>query len=194
MKHESYTCKNGIPKASERNNDARILAEPGSIENKSHFIYSFGGLRPQGITHALAAGADQRVGGGQNACPGHGVLLDLGHSIDNATDEADEDSRHTGEGDGGIEEDQAGHGDGQLVEGADHRVGGGRGHAHAPGGGIGDEDGRQTGQDHSEDDAVAVGLGEVAGQVGRGPVLDEQSEDDQDRDGQQVVVEHGYNR
>lgn len=163
------------------------------IENKKRVISSIllGVSRPQGITHALAAGADQRVGGGENAGLGHGVLLDLGHGVDNATDEADKDGRHTGEGDGGVEEDQAGQSDGQLVEGADHRVGGGRGHAHAPGGGVRDEDGGQTGQNHGEEDSVAVVLGEVAGQVGGGPVLDQQGEHDQDGDGEQVVVEHG---
>lgn len=148
-------------------------------------------LRSQRIAHALAAGAYQRVGSGQHAGPGLGVLLDLGHGVDNAAHETDTNSRHTGEGDRGIEEDQTRKGDGQLVEGADHRVGGGRGHAHAPGGGVRDEDGGETRQDHGEDDTIAIGLGEVASQVGGRPVFNQQGEHDQDGNGQEVVVEHG---
>lgn len=149
------------------------------------------GSRAQRVTHALAAGADQRVGSRENAGLGLGVLLDLGNSVDNAGHEADDNGRDTGEGDGSVEEDQTRDGDGKLVQGTDHGVRGGGGDTHAPGGGVGDEDGGDTGDDHSEEDTVAVSLGEVTGQVGSGPVLDEQSGDDENGDGEEVVVEHG---
>lgn len=86
-------------------------------------------LRAQRVSHALAAGTDWR---GENTGAGLGVLLDLGHGIDNTTDEADTDGGNTGEGDWRIEEDETGHGNGQLVESANHRVCGGGGGADTP--------------------------------------------------------------
>lgn len=151
------------------------------------------GLRAQRVTHALAAGANQRVGHGQDTGLGLGVLLDLGNGVDNARHEADHNRRDAGEGDGSVEEDQTRHGNGELVQGADHGVSGGGGDPDAPGGGVGDEDRGDTGDDHGEEDTVAVGLGEVTGQVGGGPVFDEQGGDNEDGNGEEVVVEHGCN-
>lgn len=146
--------------------------------------------RAQRVTHALAAGADQWVGGRQHTGLGLGILLDLGDGVDNAGHETNDDGRDTGEGDRSVEENQTRNGNGELVQGTNHGVGGRGGGTNTPGGGVGDEDGGDTGDDHSEEDAIAVGLGEVTGQVGSGPVLDEQSGDDEDGDGEEIVIEH----
>lgn len=147
-------------------------------------------LRLEPVLDALAAGAHGHVLGGQGLVLA-GVLPDLCDGVDDAADEANEDGADGAEGDGGVEEDEAADGDGELVEGADHGVGGGGGDAHAPCRGVGDEDGRQAGEDHGEDDGGAVLDGEVLLQVGVGPVLDEDGRDEQDGDGEEVVVEHG---
>jgi hypothetical protein len=134
-------------------------------------------LRAQRISHALAAGTDGR---GQNTGLRLGVLLDLGDSVDKTADEADANCGHTGEGDWRIEEDETRHGDGQLVKRTNHGVGGGGGGADTPRGGVGNEDGGGTRQNHGEEDTIAVGLGEVAGEVSGRPVLNQQSENQQD--------------
>lgn len=143
--------------------------------------------RAQRISHALAAGADR---GGENTGSRLGVLLDLGNGVDNTADETNSNGRDTGESDRGVEEDEAGDGNGELVQGTNHRVGGGGGGADTPGGGVGDEDGGGTGQDHGEEDTVAVGFGEVTSKVGRGPILDKEGQHNQDGDREEVVVEH----
>lgn len=118
-------------------------------------------------------------------------MLDLGNGIDDATDEAYKDSRHTGKRHGGIEEDQSGKRNGELVQSSNHRVGGGRGHTDTPSGSVGNEDGRRTGEDHGEDNAVALGCGEVTFNVGGRPVFGKDRKNDEDGNGQKVVVEHG---
>lgn len=120
-------------------------------------------LRAQRVSHALATGTNWR---GENTGTGLGVLLDLGHGVDNTADEADTDGGNTREGDWRIEEDETGHGDGQLVESANHRVCGGGGSADTPCGCVRDKDRGSTGQNHGEEDTVTVALGEVAGEVG----------------------------
>jgi hypothetical protein len=144
-------------------------------------------LRAQRVSHALAAGAD---GCGEDTGLGLGVLLDLGDGVDETADETDTNGGDTRESDGGVEEDETGDGNGQLVQSTDHGIGGGGGGAHTPGGGVGDENGGCARENHGEEDAITVGLGEVAGQVGGRPVLDEKGQDDQDGDRQEVVVKH----
>jgi len=147
--------------------------------------------RVGGVPAALGAGAHGGlVAGGEDAGV-LGLLADLGPGEDEAADEADKDGGNAAESDGGVEEDQAADGDGELVERADHRIGGGRCHADAPGGAVRDEDGGQARVDHADHELVARLLGEVAGQVLGGPVLDQERADDQDGDGEEVVVEHG---
>lgn len=90
--------------------------------DQSDAYYHSRPLGAQRVSHALAAGTDWR---GENTGAGLGVLLDLGNGVDNTADEADTDGGNTGEGDWRIEEDKTGHGDGQLVESANHGVGGG---------------------------------------------------------------------
>lgn len=118
------------------------------------------------------------------------ILPNLRQRVDDPTHEPHEDGAHAAERDGRVEEDQPGEGDGQLVEGADHGVGGGGGDAHGPGGGVGDEDGGEAREDHHEDDGVALVRGEVLGDVGGGPVFDEDGGDEEDGDGEEVVVVH----
>lgn len=77
----------------------------------------------QAVSVALATGT-HGARRGEDAGLGLGAVPDLGQSIDEATDEAEENGRHAGDGDGGVEEDKAGNGDGQLVESAHHRIGG----------------------------------------------------------------------
>lgn len=48
-------------------------------------------LRPQGVTHALAAGADKRIRRGKNAGFRFGVLLGLCDGVDDPADKADDD-------------------------------------------------------------------------------------------------------
>jgi hypothetical protein len=119
-------------------------------------------------------------------------LADLGPGEDQTRDKANNDGSDTAEGDGSIEEDEARDGDGQLVESADHGIGGRRGDADAPGRAVRDKDGGQTGVYHANHQLVTRLLREVARQVLGRPVLDEQRADDQDGDGEQIVVEHGY--
>lgn len=121
-------------------------------------------------------------------------MAGLGPGENETGDEADKDGSNTTESDGGVEEDETADGDGKLVEGANHRVGGRGGDANAPGGAVRDEDGGETRVDHADEQAVARLDGEVLDQVVVGPVLEEQGEDDQDGDGEEVVVEHGWSR
>jgi hypothetical protein len=99
--------------------------------------------------------------------------------------------RDGGEGDGSVEEDQSGNGDGELVESSDHGVGGGGSNTDTPGGGVRDEDGGETGEQDSEHNGVTLVSGEVALHVGGRPVLEEEGEDNDHGNGEKVVVEHG---
>ncbi|KAI6750304.1 hypothetical protein HG531_007569 [Fusarium graminearum] len=95
------------------------------------------------------------------------------------------------EGDGGGEEDKTGDSNRQLVEGTDHGVGGGRGDSDAPSRAVRDKDSSKTRVDDTDHHAVATILGEVLGQVGAGPVLSDEREEDEHGDGEEVVVVHG---
>lgn len=121
-------------------------------------------------------------------------MAGLGPGENETRDEADKDGGDTAKGDGGVEEDETADGDGELIEGADHRVGGRGGDANAPGRAVRDEDGGETRVDHADEKGVARLDGEVLDQVVVGPVLEEQGEDDQDGDGKEVVVEHGCSK
>jgi hypothetical protein len=134
----------------------------------------------QRVPHALHASARR-----QHALTRILVLAlpHLRHRINKTRNKADENGTAAGEGGRSVEEDQPREGDGQLVEGTYHRVGGRRGHAHAPGGAVGDKDGGQAGEYHDGED-FALGSGrEVDSDVGGGPVLHEQGADEEDGDG-----------
>jgi hypothetical protein len=67
------------------------------------------------------------------------LVLALPHfcdSVNNARNEANEDSAAAGKCGGRVEEDETGKGNGQLVEGANHGVGCGGGDAYAPCGAV----------------------------------------------------------
>ena len=64
--------------------------------------------------------------------------------------------------------------------------------ADAPGRSIRDEDRGQSGEDHGEHNRIALIEGEVAGEVGCGPVLEYEGAENQYRNREKVVVEHGY--
>lgn len=145
-----------------------------------------------GVPVAQRAGAHGGLAAGRQDANVLGLLADLGPGKDKTADEADKDGRDAAEGDGGVEEDQAADGDGELVQGADHRVRRRRGDADAPCRAVRDEDGGQARVDHADHQLVARLLGEVLGQVLGRPVLDQQRADDKDGDGEQVVVEHGW--
>ena len=83
-----------------------------------------------------------------------------------------------------------GDGSHKLVQSADHRVRGRAASAHTPSSRVRDEDGDRTGEGDGEQEETTVGLGEVTGKRGASPVLDKEREDEQDRNGQEVVVEH----
>lgn len=142
-----------------------------------------------GIPIALRAGA-RHLGGREDALAHR--LPDLGPSKHETGDKTNKDGRNTAESDGSVEEDKSGEGNGQLVEGSDHGVGGGRGCADAPGGAVRDEDGGETGVDHTDVKGVPGLLGEVPRQVLGGPILSDQGADDKHGDTERVVVEHGW--
>ena len=119
-------------------------------------------------------------------------MADLGEGVDETTDETDEDGGAAAKGDGRIEEHETAERDGQLVQSTDHGVGCRRGDTDGPGGCVGDEDCGKTGDDHDHDDGVALFDGEVLCDVGGGPVFDEDGGDEQDWDGEEVVVVHGW--
>lgn len=98
---------------------------------------------------------------------GLAALSDLGKRIHDTANKADEDGRNAAKGNRGIEEDQTTDRDWELVQSANHGVGGRGGDTNAPGGGIGDEDGRETRNDHGKDDVVSLLGGEVLRDVGR---------------------------
>jgi hypothetical protein len=141
--------------------------------------------------HAPAARTEGNVGGGQDGL-GLAVLSDLCERVDDTTDETDEDGRYTAEGDWGIEEDQSTESNGELVQGSDHGIGGGRCDANSPSRCIGDEDGGKAGDDHHGDDGIALFGGKVFCDVCGGPVFNENGCDEEDGDGEEVVVVHGY--
>nr|POE97733.1 hypothetical protein CFP56_79220 [Quercus suber] len=119
-------------------------------------------LRLQRVPHALHARArGQNVALAAAAGCARLRLPDLGQRVDQATDEADEDGANAGDGDGRVEEDQAGDRDGEFVEGAHHAVGGRRGDTDTPCGGVGDEDGGDTRDGHDDEDSVPGLGGEV---------------------------------
>lgn len=123
-------------------------------------------LGTQRVPHTLAAGADRGVGGRQDTSPWLSVLLDLSNGVDDTANKANDDSRNAGEGNRGIEENKSRDSNGKLVQSSNHGVSGRRSDANAPGGGIGNKHRRQAGEDHGENDAVAVHGREVAVDVG----------------------------
>jgi hypothetical protein len=100
--------------------------------------------------------------------------------------------RNRRNGDGCIKEYQSTQGDGQLVEGTDHGVGGRRRDADTPRGSVGDEHRGETGKDDGSHEIGAQRWGEVPVDVGLRPVLEEERAQEDNRDGEQIVVEHGY--
>lgn len=123
------------------------------------------------------------------------LLLSLPHLRDcvhYATNESDENSADRPKRNWSIEEDKTRQGDGELVQRADHGVRSRRSDAHAPRRCVGDEDGRQAGDEHGSDDVVARFWREVLRNVGTGPVLEEDGAGEEDGDGEKVVVEHCY--
>jgi hypothetical protein len=119
------------------------------------------------------------------------ALPHLGNSVNDTRNESNENSAAAGKRGGRVEEDETGEGNGELVEGADHGVGGGGGDADAPRGAVGDEDGADAGENHDEEHFALLARREVDGDVGGGPVLEEEGANEEDGDGEEVVVEHG---
>ena len=120
-----------------------------------------------------------------------GILSYLGQRIDKTADKTDEDSRHTAKRDRSIEEDQATERNGKLVQSTDHRVRRGRGDADGPGRSVRDKYCGETGDNHDDDDGIALLGGEVLLDVGGGPVFNEDGGDEQNRNSKEVVVVHG---
>lgn len=118
-------------------------------------------------------------------------LTDLSPSIDNTRNESNKDSRDGSKGDWRIEEDESRNGNWKLVKRTNHGVCGRRGNTDTPSRGVGDQDGSETRVDHSHDLGVSGGDWEVGVEVRAGPILNQEGKNDQDRDSQQVVVEHG---
>lgn len=140
------------------------------------------------IPVAGGASAHGRLSGRQDRGD---LLAGLGPGENETGDEADKDGGDTAKGDGGIEEDETADGDGKLVEGANHGVSGRGGDADTPRRAVRDEDGSETGVDHADEEGVAGLDGKVLDQVVVGPVLEEQGEDDQDGNGEKIIIEHG---
>lgn len=143
------------------------------------------------VPHALDARA-----GGQHALALVLVLAlpHLCNGVNNARNESNENGAAAGKRGRRVEEDKTREGNGQLVECADHGVGCRGGNAHAPCGAVRDEDGAEARQKHDGQHLLLVAWREVDGDVGRGPVLEEQGADEEDGDGEEVVVVHGWER
>lgn len=117
-------------------------------------------------------------------------LADLSPCVNNARDKSDKDGGNAAESDRSIKEDETADGDWELVQSTNHGVGGRGGDTDAPCGGVGDEDGSKSRVDHGHDLAVAGCYWEVLVEVGGRPVLDDEGQNDQDWNGEEVVVEH----
>ncbi len=140
---------------------------------------------------ALRAGAHSRLGCGEDLL-GLLPLLHLAITVDKAAEESQEDSRDATKRDLSIEKDDAADGERELVQITDERVRSRRSLANAPGRRVRDEDGTQARIEHANHEVVARLGREVLSQVGRRPVLGDQGADDHDREGEQVVIEHGW--
>lgn len=123
---------------------------------------------------------------------GSGLALSLlGKSVNQTGHETHEDGGNGPEVNGSVKENQAGQSNRQLVQRTNHGVSGGRSHTHTPGGTVRDSDGRGTGNQNGHNGSISVLGGEVEGKVSRRPVLENEGQDQQNWNGQQVVVEHG---
>lgn len=98
-------------------------------------------LRLETIPHGLAASTDRCIVlSREHANLWLGALPYFGHGIDDPTNETDEDSGDTRDGDWRIEEDQTRYGNWKFVDGSNHGIGCGGRHSDTPRRGVGDED------------------------------------------------------
>lgn len=118
-------------------------------------------------------------------------MLDLGDCIYDTANKSNHDGGDTGNGDGCIEKNETRQRNREFVQGSHHRIGRRRRNTDTPRGSIGDEDRRQTGEDHGHENIGAVGRGEIPVDVFAGPVFDNEGKNDEERDRKEVVVEHG---
>lgn len=119
------------------------------------------------------------------------LLLHLGDRINESSGEAESDSENLLEGDNGVKEQQTEDRNWQFVERTGHRVSGGRSHTNAPARAVRNTNGKQASDNHHSNGSVTSTRREVELQVLRGPVLENERPDAQDRDRQHVVVVHG---
>lgn len=118
------------------------------------------------------------------------VLSNLCPCIHDATDETDEDGRYTSECDRGCEENETTDSDWQLVESTNHRVGCGGSDTDTPSRAVWNEDSSKTRVDHAENEVVSGLKWEVLGEVLGWPVFENEGANEEDRNGEKVVVEH----
>lgn len=120
------------------------------------------------------------------------LLLSLfSKSVDQTRYETNKNGGDGPEVDGSIEEDQTGQSNWQLVQGTHHRVGGGGGDTHTPSRTVRDSDRGSTRDQNGNEGSVSVLSWEVQSKVSRAPVLKHEGGNQQNWNGQQVVVEHG---
>lgn len=151
-------------------------------------------LRPESIARTLAARADGHhgdVGCGKRIL-GLAGLANLGNSIHDTANEANEDGGYAAECGGCVEEDQTANGKRKLVQSANHGVSCRRGDTDTPSGGVRDENGGNTRNQHGGDDIVALIGREALCKVRRRPIFENNRGDDKDGNGEQVVVVHGW--
>lgn len=146
--------------------------------------------RLESVSHALGTGTDRRVRSWENSSLWFGVLLDFGEGIDDTADKSDSNGRDTGEGDWVAKEHETGQGNWELVEGSNHGVSSGGGNTNAPCGGVGDENSRQSGEEHGDVESVTGIDRKVLGYIGARPVLNEERANHEDGNGEKVIVEH----
>lgn len=125
-------CKHDLASRDESQEQALISCIALYDETKKYP----GFLVLEAISHALCARRDWDIRGGQNTSSRLVVLLDLSQGVDETRDETDDDGGDTGESNGGIEEDETGDSNGELIQGADHGVSCRGGDTDTPGGSI----------------------------------------------------------
>lgn len=122
----------------------------------------------------------------------HLRLSDLCPSINNTTNKSNNDSCNASECNGRREEDKTTDSDREFVESSDHGVRSRRCDADTPSGAVGYEYCCKSRVNETDHQTVSRFNREICGNICAGPILEDKRADKQNRDGQEVVIEHGW--